>query len=68
MPFLPPEVKFYLFDTFQVVTCYEEFYAKQFNGRKLTWLHHLSNGDVKLGYLPKAYIVNMTTFQVCSFR
>jgi len=48
----------------KVVTCYEEFYAKQFNGRKLTWLHHLSNGDVKLGYLPKAYIVNMTTFQM----
>jgi hypothetical protein len=30
----------------------------------LTWLHHLSNGDVKLGYLSKTYIVNMSTFQV----
>ena len=43
---------------------YEKFYAKQFNGRKLTWLHHLSNGDIKLGYLSKTYIINMTTFQV----
>ena len=50
----------------KVVHFYEEFYGKQFNGRKLTWLHHLSNGDVKLGYLPKTYIVNMTTFQVCA--
>ena len=45
---------------------YEKFYAKQFNGRKLTWLHHLSNGDIKLGYLSKTYIINMTTFQVLS--
>ena len=43
---------------------YEAFYGKQFSGRKLTWLHHLSNGDVKLGYLSKTYIVNMSTFQV----
>lgn len=43
---------------------YEAFYGKQFSGRKLTWLHHLSSGDVKLGYLSKPYIVNMTTFQV----
>jgi len=48
----------------KVVHHYEEFYGKQFNGRKLTWLHHLSNGDVKLCYLPKTYIVNMTTFQM----
>ena len=43
---------------------YEAFYGKQFSGRKLTWLHHLSSGDIKLGYLAKPYIVNMTTFQV----
>lgn len=48
----------------KTVAMYEAFYAKQFSGRKLTWLHHLSNGDVKLGYLPKTYIINMTTFQV----
>merc|ERR1712029_383774 len=48
----------------RVVRHYEEFYGKQFNGRKLTWLHHLSNGDIKLGYLSKTYIINMTTFQM----
>lgn len=48
----------------KTVSMYEAFYNKQFSGRKLTWLHHLSNGDIKLGYLTKTYIVNMTTFQV----
>ena len=48
----------------RTVQKYEAFYGKQFSGRKLTWLHHLSNGDVKFGYLNKPYIVNMTTFQV----
>ncbi len=51
----------------KTVQMYEEFYGKQFSGRKLTWLHHLSNGDVKLGYLAKAYIVNMSTFQVKTY-
>ena len=40
------------------------FFSKQFSGRKLTWLHHLSNGDIKLGYTAKTYIINMTTTQV----
>jgi hypothetical protein len=40
------------------------YFSKQFSGRKLTWLHHLSNGDVKLGYSSKTYIINMTTTQV----
>ena len=48
----------------RTVLAYEAFYGKQFSGRKLTWLHHLSNGDVRLGYLQKPYIVNMSTFQV----
>merc|ERR1719410_1536389 len=48
----------------KTVSMYEKFYAKQFSGRKLTWLHHLSNGDVKLGYTSKPYIVNMTTTQM----
>ena len=51
----------------KTVSMYEKFYAKQFNGRKLTWLHHLSNGDIKLGYLSKTYIINMTTFQVLNY-
>merc|ERR1711997_439880 len=48
----------------KTVQMYEAFYGKQFSGRKLTWLHHLSSGDIKLGYLAKTYIVNMTTFQM----
>lgn len=48
----------------KTVSMYEEFYSKQFNGRKLTWLHYLSNGDIRIGYLSKSYIVNMTTFQM----
>merc|ERR1712241_113460 len=48
----------------KTVSMYEEFYGKQFNGRKLTWLHYLSNGDIRIGYLSKSYIVNMTTFQM----
>lgn len=51
----------------KTIQMYETFYGKQFSGRKLTWLHYLSNGDIKLGYLPKTYIVNMTTFQVRYF-
>ena len=46
------------------VQMFEAFYSKQFSGRKLTWLHHLSNGDVKLGYTAKTYIINMTTTQM----
>ena len=49
----------------KTVAMYESFYAKQFSGRKLTWLYHLSHGDIRLGFLPKTYIITMTTFQVC---
>ena len=52
----------------KTVAMYENFYAKQFSGRKLTWLYHLSHGDIKLGYLPKQYIITMTTFQVIIFE
>jgi cullin 2 len=48
----------------KTVQMFEAFYSKQFSGRKLTWLHHLSNGDVRLGYTTKNYIVNMTTTQM----
>lgn len=43
---------------------FEAFYSVNFSGRKLTWLHHLSAGDVKIGYTTKAYIINMTTTQM----
>jgi len=48
----------------KTVQMFEAFYSKQFSGRKLTWLHHLSNGDIKLGYTAKTYIINMTTTQM----
>jgi len=48
----------------KTVQMFEAFYSKQFSGRKLTWLHHLSNGDVKLNYTAKGYIINMSTTQM----
>ncbi|UYV76581.1 CUL2 [Cordylochernes scorpioides] len=45
---------------------FEHFYNNSFSGRKLTWLHHLCNAEIKLGYLKKAYIVTMTTYQMAT--
>ncbi|XP_054268118.1 cullin-2-like isoform X1 [Macrosteles quadrilineatus] len=46
------------------VQMFENFYHNHFSGRKLTWLHHLCQGELKLGYLKKTYIVTMQTFQM----
>ena len=43
---------------------FESFYRDHFNGRKLAWLHHLSQGELKLNYLKKPYIITMQTFQM----
>lgn len=43
---------------------FETFYNTRFNGRKLTWLHHLCNAELKLCYLKKSYIVTMSTYQM----
>ncbi|XP_070565487.1 cullin-2-like [Ptychodera flava] len=43
---------------------FELFYNNSFNGRKLTWLHHLCSGELKFSYLKKPYIVTVTTFQM----
>jgi cullin 2 len=43
---------------------FEDFYRLQFNGRKLTWLHNLSYGELKLNYLKKRYFITMGTFQM----
>uniref|UniRef100_A0A1B6HVB3 Cullin-2 n=1 Tax=Homalodisca liturata TaxID=320908 RepID=A0A1B6HVB3_9HEMI len=43
---------------------FEIFYHSHFSGRKLTWLHHLCQGELKLGFLKKTYIVTMQTFQM----
>lgn len=51
----------------QLIPCiqyFEAFYKEKFNGRKLTWLHHHCQGELKLDYLPKVYIVTMQTFQM----
>ncbi|CAI6354868.1 unnamed protein product [Macrosiphum euphorbiae] len=43
---------------------FEAFYKEKFVGRKLTWLHHQSQGELKLNYLPKMYIVTLHMFQM----
>lgn len=43
---------------------FEKFYGQKFNGRKLTWLNHLSMAEVKLLYTSKVYTVVMTTYHV----
>lgn len=46
------------------IRMFEAFYHTNFNGRKLTWLHYLCQGELKLGYLKKSYIVTMQTYQM----
>nr|CAH7735008.1 unnamed protein product [Callosobruchus chinensis] len=46
------------------VQMFEDFYHHRFNGRKLTWLHHLCQAELKLGYLKKTYVVTVQTFQM----
>lgn len=43
---------------------FETFYSKKFSGRKLTWLHHLSNGEVKFLFTKKLYTVIMATYHI----
>jgi cullin 2 len=43
---------------------FEDFYRLQFNGRKLTWLNHLSCGELKLKLKDKCYFITMGTFQM----
>lgn len=43
---------------------FENFYHVNFSGRKLTWLHHLCHGELKLTYLKKPYIITMQTYQM----
>jgi len=46
------------------VQMFEQFYNGRFNGRKLTWLQHLSTGEVKVSYLKRPYIITVTTYQM----
>ncbi|KAI5713274.1 hypothetical protein M8J76_000033 [Diaphorina citri] len=43
---------------------FEKFYHGQFNGRKLSWLHNISQVELKLSYLKRPYFVTMQTFQM----
>jgi len=50
---------------FHLFVCqFEKFYTSKHNGRTLTWLHHHSQADLKLGYLKKPYTVCVTTYQM----
>lgn len=46
------------------IQAFEQFYHAQFSGRKLTLLHHLCQGELKLNYLKKPYLVTMPTYQM----
>lgn len=46
------------------VQAFETFYHAQFSGRKLTWLHHLCQGELKLNYLKRPYLVTVQTYQM----
>ncbi|XP_055644695.1 cullin-2 isoform X2 [Toxorhynchites rutilus septentrionalis] len=47
------------------VRLFESFYHINFSGRKLTWLHHLCHGELKIVLANnRTYIVTMQTYQM----
>ncbi|KAF6020780.1 CUL2 [Bugula neritina] len=46
------------------VQAFEKFYETRFNGRKLSWVHGYSTGELKLSYLGKPYYVTLGLFQM----
>ncbi|XP_076183973.1 cullin 2 [Ptiloglossa arizonensis] len=46
------------------IQAFETFYHAQFSGRKLTWLHLLCQGELKLNYLKKPYLIVVQTYQM----
>lgn len=46
------------------VQLFETFYHRRFNGRRLTWLHHLCQAELRLGYLRRPHVVTVQTFQM----
>jgi len=54
---LSPELK----RTFESFT---NFYTQQHNGRKLTWLHQHSKGDLQTLYTKPKYILHVSTYQM----
>lgn len=48
----------------KAVTEFEVFYLNKFSGRKLNWIFHVSQGEVKFLYTKKTYHITMNTFQI----
>ncbi|XP_076654096.1 cullin 2 [Halictus rubicundus] len=48
----------------KAIQAFETFYHGQFNGRKVTWLYHLCQGELKFNYLKKSYQVTLHTYQM----
>ncbi|XP_063611017.1 cullin-2-like [Penaeus indicus] len=46
------------------VQTFETFYHSHFSGRKLTWLHHLCQGELKVSHSKRTYLITMSTFQM----
>lgn len=46
------------------IRMFENFYNRSFNGRKLTWLHHLCHGELKVTLSKKSYLITMQTYQM----
>ncbi|CAO3666159.1 unnamed protein product [Umbelopsis vinacea] len=46
------------------ISKFEEFYKKKHSGRRLTWLWHLSRGEVKITYLDKPYELSVSLHQM----
>nr|CAG8438868.1 5547_t:CDS:10 [Entrophospora candida] len=46
------------------ITHFSKFYSKKHEGRRLTWLWHLSKADVKLSYLDKRYEFSVSLHQL----
>jgi cullin 2 len=48
----------------QPIRKFEAFYNTSFSGRKLTWLHHLCAGELKVLLAKKSYLITMQTYQM----
>jgi len=46
------------------VNLFQAYYNTQHQGRKLNWLHHLSKGELRSGYLKKPYEFQVTNYQM----
>lgn len=64
-PLTPPSTPFQVPLALQApMTHFKAFYNTKFNGRKLTYLHHLSKVDLAVSYAMKGRLrINATTFQ-----